>query len=60
MRYSAIYVDSVGQWGVIDALSDGFVLEFFDTEKDARLSAKFEEYRWNQVRADALPVAKVS
>ncbi len=60
MRYSAIYVDSVGQWGVIDTLSDGFVLELFDTEQDARLSAKFEEYRWNQVRADALPAAVAS
>ncbi len=60
MRYSAIYVDSVGKWGVIDTLSDGFVLEFFDTERDARLCAKFEEYRWNQIRADALPAAQAS
>ena len=60
MRYSAIYVDSVSKWGVIDTLSDGFVLEFFDTEQDARLSAKFEEYRWNQVRADAFPAAQAS
>lgn len=60
MRYSAIYVDSVDKWGVIDTLSDGFVLEFFDTERDARLSATFEEYRWNQVRADAFPTAAAS
>ncbi len=57
MRYSAIYVDSIGKWGVIDALSDGFVLEFFDSEQDARLAAKFEDYRWNQIRADAFPAA---
>ncbi len=60
MRYSAIYVDSVDKWGVIDTLSDGFVLEFFDTERDARLSATFEEYRWNRVRADAFPTAAAS
>ena len=60
MRYSAIYVDSVGKWAVIDTLSDDFVLEFFETEQDARLSAKFEEYRWNQIRADALPTAQAS
>ena len=60
MRYSAIYVDSVGKWAVIDTLSDDFVLEFFDNEQDARLSAKFEEYRWNQIRADARPAAQAS
>jgi len=60
MRYSALYVDSVGKWAVVDALSDGFVLEFFDTEKDARFSAKFEEYRWDRLRADAVPTAAVS
>lgn len=60
MRYSAIYVDSVGKWGVIDTLSDDFALEFFDAELDARLSAKFEEYRWNQLRADALSTAVAS
>ncbi len=60
MRYSAIYVDSVGKWAVTDTLSDDFVLVFFDTEQDARLSAKFEEYRWNQIRADALPAAAAS
>ncbi len=60
MRYSAIYVDSVDQWAVMDTLSDGFVLEFFDTEQDARISANFEEFRWNQLRTDALPTAQAS
>ena len=35
MRYTAIYVDSVRKWAVIDTLSDDFALDFFATERDA-------------------------
>ena len=47
MRYSTLYVESVAKWTVVDTLSDGFALEFFDTERDAHFAAKFEEFRWN-------------
>lgn len=53
MRYSTLYVDSVGKWTVVDTLHDGFALEFFDTERDAHFAAKFEEFRWSQLMQDA-------
>jgi len=49
MRYSTLYVESVDKWTVVDTLSDGFALEFFDTERDAHFAAKFEEFRWTQI-----------
>ena len=52
MRYSTLYVESENKWTVVDTLSDGFALEFFDTERDAHFAAKFEEYRWTQIIAD--------
>ncbi len=57
MRYTAIYVDSVRKWAVIDTLSDDFALDFFATERDARLAAELEENRWSEFLADALPAA---
>ncbi len=57
MRYTAIYVDSVRKWAVIDTLSDDFVLDFFATERDARVAAGSEENRWSEILADALPAA---
>ncbi len=60
MRYSALYVDSVGKWAVVDTLSDGFVLEFHETEKQALNTAKFEENRWDKLLAGALPAAAAS
>jgi len=51
MRYAAIYVDSVGQWAVVDTLSDGFALALFDTEDAARDAARAEERRWVKVVA---------
>ena len=57
MRYRAIYVDSVRKWAVIDTLADDFALDFFDSEKDARVAAGAEENRWSEVLADTLPAA---
>ena len=57
MRYTPIYVDSVRKWAVIDTLSDDFVIDFFATERDARLAAGSEENRWSEVLAEALPAA---
>ena len=57
MRYSALYVDSVGKWAVVDTLSDGFVLEFHESEKQALKAAKFEETRWEKLVANAIPAA---
>ena len=57
MRYSALYVDSAGKWAVVDTLSGDFALEMFDTERDARIAAKFEEYRWTRLLADDSPAA---
>jgi 3-methyladenine DNA glycosylase AlkD len=57
MRYSALYVDSIGKWAVVDTLSDGFILQFHKTEKQALKAAKFEEKRWDTLVAGALPAA---
>ena len=57
MRYSALYIDSVGKWAVVDTLSDGFVLEFQETEKQALKAARFEENRWDKLVAGAIPAA---
>ena len=57
MRYSALYVDSVGKWAVVDTLSDGFVLEFYETKKEAQKAAKLEEQRWDELVAGTLPAA---
>ena len=57
MRYTVIYVDSVRKWAVIDTLSDDFVLDFFATERDARVAAGSEETRWSEILADTLPAA---
>ena len=35
MRYSAIFVDSVDKWAVVDTLSDDFVPAFYDSEPEA-------------------------
>ena len=42
---------------MIDTLSDDFALDFFATERDARLAAELEENRWSEFLADALPAA---
>ncbi len=57
MRYTAMYVDSVRKWAVIDTLADDFVLDFFATERDARVAAGAEENRWSEILADTLPAA---
>ncbi len=58
MRYSAIFVDSVEKWAVVDTLSDDFVPAFYDSELDAENAAKSEENRWTRLVAGAvLPVA---
>ncbi len=58
MRYSAIYVDSVDKWAVVDTLSDDFVPVFYDSERDAENAAKSEENRWTRLVAGAvLPAA---
>ena len=46
MRYSALYVETVDKWAVVDAMSGDFALELFDTEEAARLAAETEESRW--------------
>ena len=56
MRYSTLYVESEDKWTVVDTLSDGFALEFFDTERDAHFAAKFEEFLWTQIMED-IPAA---
>jgi 3-methyladenine DNA glycosylase AlkD len=55
MRFSAIYVDSMRKWAVIDTLSDNFELEVFDNERDARRAARSEENRWAELFGDELP-----
>ncbi len=57
MRYTVIYVDSVREWAVIDTLADDFVLDFFATERDARVAAGSEENLWSEILADTLPAA---
>ncbi len=54
MRYSAIYVDSVDKWAVVDTLSDDFVPVFYDSERDAENAAKSEENRWTRLVAGAV------
>ena len=53
MRYSTLYLDSVGKWTVVDTMYDGFALEFFDTERDAYFAAKCAEFRWAQILEDS-------
>ncbi|MDA1089536.1 MAG: hypothetical protein O3A85_04395 [Proteobacteria bacterium] len=60
MRFSSLYVESVDKWTVVDTLYDGYILKFFDTERDAYFAAKFEEYRWTRILVDAAPVAIAS
>jgi hypothetical protein len=55
MRFSAIYVDSMRKWAVIDTLSDNFELAVFDSERDARRAARREETRWAELFGDELP-----
>lgn len=58
MRYSAIFVDSVDKWAVVDTLSDDFVPVFYDSQRDAENAAKSEENRWTRLVAGAvLPAA---
>ena len=52
MRFSAIYVDSMRKWAVIDTLSDNFQLAVYDCEGDARLAAGNEEARWAELFGD--------
>jgi len=60
MRYSTIYVDSADKWAVIDTLSDGSVLQFHDSEKEALKAAIFEETRWDKLVNSAFPPSAVS
>jgi hypothetical protein len=55
MRFSAIYVDSMRKWAVIDTLSDNFELALFDSERDARSAARSEESRWAELFGDEVP-----
>ncbi len=57
MRFSAIYVDSMRKWAVIDTLSDNFELALFDSERDARGAACSEENRWAELFGDEVPAA---
>ncbi len=58
MRYSAIFIDSVEKWAVVDTLSDDFVPAFYDSERDAKNAAESEEKRWTRLVAGAvLPAA---
>ena len=50
-------MDDGRKWAVVDTLSDGFVLEFHETEKQALKAAKFEETRWDKLVAGAIPAA---
>lgn len=52
MRFSAIYVDSMRKWAVIDTLSDNFQLAVYDREGDARRAARSEEARWAELFGD--------
>ena len=60
MRYSALYVEPVQKWAVVDALSGDFALEFFDTEQAAQLAAKTEENRWTLLLNSAYPADAAS
>jgi hypothetical protein len=46
MRYSALYVETVHKWAIVDTLSGDFALEFFDTEQAAQRTAETVENRW--------------
>ena len=52
MRFTAIYVDSMKKWAVIDTLSDNFQLAVYDNEASARRAATREENRWAHLFAD--------
>ncbi len=54
MRFSAIYVDSMGKWAVIDTMSDNFALATFDDEKDAQRAAKAEDDHWAELFAEVV------
>ncbi|NQV85106.1 MAG: hypothetical protein HQ494_14945 [Rhodospirillales bacterium] len=56
MRYSALYVETVDKWAVVDALSGDFALEFFDTEQAAQQTAHTEENRWTLLINSAYPI----
>ena len=60
MRYSAIFVDSVDKWAVVDTLSDDFVPAFYDSEQDAEKGARSEENRWTRLVAGAVVPAAVT
>lgn len=46
MRYSTLYLETSGNWAVVDELSCDFALKLFNSEKSALLFAKTEESRW--------------
>ncbi|MBI1985572.1 MAG: hypothetical protein HYZ04_02915 [Rhodospirillales bacterium] len=54
MRFSAIYVDSMRKWAVIDTLSDNFQLDVYEREVDARRAARNEETRWAELFGDEI------
>lgn len=54
MRFSAIYVDSMRKWAVIDTLSDNFELDVYESETDAKRAASNEEARWADLFGDEL------
>jgi hypothetical protein len=54
MRFSAIYVDSMRKWAVIDTLSDNFQLDVYEREVDARHAARREEARWAELFGDEI------
>ena len=60
MRYSALYVETVGKWAVMDGLSGDFALEFFDSEQTAQQVARTEENRWTLLLNSTQPVLAAS
>lgn len=52
MRFSAIYVDSMRKWAVIDTLSDNFAVAMFDDRRAAQSAAEAEEDHWAELFAE--------
>ncbi len=54
MRFSAVYVDDIRQWGLVDWLVSDNPFEYFRTEWEALQRARHEEWRW-QTRQTPYP-----
>lgn len=54
MRFSAVYMDDIRQWGLVDWLVSDTPIEHFSTEWEALHKAQLEECQW-QTRQTPYP-----